>query len=288
VEKRGDSMEFKKASEVPKVTIVDLVNKTFKDYSVPINWTITSFEYDIRENSISLEDSYIVFEGTRPIGFSLVSIRGARGRIDAFGFLKEYRTKGYGSELLYYTTEKMKWKGITKVTLEVVDEEISAKKFYKKHGFKEKRILESFVKYIEKTDDVKFGYSQIDCKWIHDRAVEALHYIKRNPNWQREPKTLELSKDRYQMDKITYKGFSIGYVVWGITKDGAFIVDISPIIDETKYEEIFVDTINRFADMNFKNVTIVSLPEDDPLSSIVKKHNFNVFLKQIEMEKRIH
>lgn len=281
-------MEFKKASEVPKVTIVNLVNKTFKDYSVPINWTITSFEYDIRENSISLEDSYIVFEDTKPIGFSLVSIRGTRGRIDAFGFLKEYRTKGYGSELLYYTIEKMKWKGITKVTLEVVDEEINAKKFYKKHGFKEKRILESFVKYIEKTDDVKFGYSQIDYKWIHDRAVEALHYIKRNPNWQREPKTLELSKDRYQMEKITYKGFSIGYIVWGITKDSAFIVDISPIIDETKYEEIFADAINRFADMNFKNVTIVSLPEDDPLSSIVKKHNFNVFLKQIEMEKRIH
>ncbi|WP_129409084.1 hypothetical protein [Marinitoga lauensis] len=71
-------MEFKKASEIPKVAIVDLVNQTFKDYTVPINWTITSFEYDVRENSISLEDSYIVFENEKPIGFSLVSIRGTR------------------------------------------------------------------------------------------------------------------------------------------------------------------------------------------------------------------
>ncbi|WP_129409085.1 GNAT family N-acetyltransferase [Marinitoga lauensis] len=134
--------------------------------------------------------------------------------MDAFGFLKEYRLKGYGSELLYYTLEKMKWKGITKVTLEVVDTELSAKKFYKKHGFKEKRILDSFIKYLDKTKESKFKYVKTDYKYIHDRAVEALHYIGRNPNWQREPKTLELSKDRYQMERITQKGFTIGYVVW--------------------------------------------------------------------------
>ncbi|SHE36399.1 Ribosomal protein S18 acetylase RimI [Marinitoga hydrogenitolerans DSM 16785] len=281
-------MEFKKASEVPKIAIVDLVNQTFKDYTVPINWTITSFEHDLRENSISLDDSYIVYEKDKPIGFSLVSIRGVRGRIDAFGFLKEFRLKGYGSELLYYTTEKMKWKGITKITLEVVNEEINAKKFYQKHGFKEKRILESFIKYLDKINKPKFKYTITDHKWIHDRAVEALHYIGRNPNWQREPKTLELSRDRYQMEKIIQKGFTIGYVVWGTTKEGAFIVDTSPIIDPTKYEEILEDLLNRFADLNFKNVTIVSLPENDPLYSLIKKYEFTPFLKQIEMEKRIH
>ncbi|GAB6189107.1 GNAT family N-acetyltransferase [Marinitoga arctica] len=281
-------MEFKKASEVPIVTIVDLVNNTFKDYTVPINWTITSFEHDIRENSISLEDSYIVFDGNNPIGFSLISIRGTRGRIDAFGFLKEYRLKGYGSELLYYTIEKMKWKGITKVTLEVVRDEKNAIKFYKKHGFKEKRILESFIKYIEKRDEPKYNYVITDYKFIHDRAVEALHYIGRKPNWQREPKTLELSKDRYQMEKITRKGFTIGYVVWGTTKDGAFIVDVSPVVDPTLYEDILLDLLNRFADLNFKSVSLVSLPENDPLYSIIKKFEFNSFLQQIEMEKRIH
>ena len=281
-------MDFKKATEVPKVAIVDLVNNTFKDYSVPIDWTITSFEYDIRENSISLEDSYIVFENDKPIGFSLVSIRGARGRIDAFGFLKEYRLKGYGSELLYYTMEKMKWKGISKVTLEVVDKEKNAIKFYKKHGFKEHRILESFIKYIEKRDEPKFNYVSTDYKCIHDRAVEALHYIGRKPNWQREPKTLELSRDRYQMEKITKKGFTIGYVVWGTTKEGAFIVDVSPIIDPTLYDEIVLDLLNRFADLNFKSVSIVSLPEDDPLHSTLEKFEFNSFLRQIEMKKRIH
>lgn len=281
-------MDFKKASEVSKGTIVDLVNKTFADYEIPVNWTLTSFELDIRENSISLDDSYIVFEDEKPIGFSLVSIRGARGRIDAFGFLKEYRLKGYGSELLYYTLEKMKWKGISKVTLEVVDTETSAKKFYAKHGFKEKRVLESFIRYLEKTDEIKFGYSIVDHKWIHDRAVEALHYIGRKPNWQREPKTLDLSYDRYQMEKITSKGFSIGYVVWGMTSKGAFIVDVAPLVDETKYEDIVKDLLNRFADLKFKDVTMVSLPEDDPLNKILKKFNFNVFLKQVEMEKRIH
>ncbi|KLO22983.1 acetyltransferase [Marinitoga sp. 1197] len=281
-------MEFKKASEVPKIAIVDLVNKTFKDYSVPINWTMTSFEYDLKENSISLDDSYIVYEDNKPIGFSLVSIRGTRGRIDAFGFLKEFRLKGYGSELLYYTLEKMKWKGITKVVLEVVDEEASAKKFYKKHGFKERRILESFIKYLDKIDDTKFKYVETDNKYIHDRAVEALHYIGRNPNWQREPKTLELSRERYKMERIIQKGFTIGYVVWGKTKEGVFIVDVSPIVDATKYEEILKDLINRFSNMNFKNITIVSLPENDPLYELIKKYEFTPFLKQVEMEKRIH
>ncbi|WP_129409086.1 hypothetical protein [Marinitoga lauensis] len=74
----------------------------------------------------------------------------------------------------------------------------------------------------------------------------------------------------------------------GTTKEGAFIVDISPIIDITRYDEILEDLLNRFAELNFKNVTIVSLPENDPLYPLIEKYNFNPFLRQVEMEKRIH
>ena len=283
-------MRFVKASEVDLLLIVNLVDEIFRDYTIPIRWTVSSFKKDIVENSIVLEDSIIVFDNDEPVGFSIVSERGTRGRIDAFGVKEKYRGKGLASEILSSTIEKFKWKGITTVVLEVVEREKRAVKFYRKHGFKIKRNLYTIFRSLEDLEEKpKLGYAKENNRWIHDRMVEALHAIGRKPNWQREPKTIELSGNRYILECISSKGFRIGYIVWGYNEENAFIVDVSPVFDKTRYEEIFIDSLKHIKEVSKKDeVLIVSLPEDDPLFEISKKHGFEPVITQYEMIKKIH
>lgn len=280
-------MEYKNLTEASLMTVVNLVNEVFKDYIIPVHWTIQSFEKDIVENSISLENSFVVYENNEPIGFSIVSVRGERGRIDSIGLLKKYRGTGISSEILTRTMETLKWKGIRDVVLEVEDSEKRAIKFYQKHNFKLKRKLESLMYDIKKTEEPEYKYLPEDGKWVHDMAVSALNNLHRKPNWQREPKTLGLSEGRYIVEKIVSKGFTIGYIVWGTNEDNAFIVDISPIVDETKFYDLFKDALKRLSAEKNK-VIMVSVPEDDPLSKVAKELDFKPFLTQWEMEKKIH
>lgn len=280
-------MNYKKLSEVSFVTVVNLVNKVFEDYIVPINWTISSFERDIIENTISLDSSFLVYENDAPIGFSIVSIRKNRGRIDSIGLLKEYRGKGVSSEILSRTIETLKWKGVESIKLEVEENEKVAVKFYEKHGFKVKRKLESLKYSNSYPNKPIYEYTKEANHWVHEMAISALNNVHRKPNWQREAKTLEMSGDKYNIDKISSKGFNIGYLVWGSNQDNTYIVDVSPSVDSTKYKDIFSDSVTKLLQIK-DTIIIVSVPQDDPLNKVAKDYGFDIFLTQIEMEKKIH
>ncbi|HOO74643.1 MAG TPA: GNAT family N-acetyltransferase [Tepiditoga sp.] len=278
---------FYKIKDVSEVVLLNLVNEVFSDYIVPVNWTINSFKRDIKEYSISSEESFIVFEDEKPVGFSIVSVRGLRGRIDSFGVLKDRRGTGLASEILKRTTESLKWKGIHNIILEVEQNEKRPINFYEKHGFRMKRKLETLILKTNENDKNIYKYMREDAKWIHEISLDSNMSIKRKPNWQREPKTLHLSDDRYFTDRVTDAGYTIGYVVWGENTENYFIVDIAPIADSTKYDEIVSDFLKKISSGN-KPVIIVALPEDDILCGILKNKGFETFITQIEMEKNIH
>lgn len=280
-------IEFKKLKNDSVVTLINLVNKVFEDYVVPVNWSLDQFEKDIKENSISDEESFLVFKDRKPVGFSVISLRGMKARIDSFGVLKEYRGTGLASEILFRSLESLKWKGAESIILEVAELEKRAIRFYEKHGFKTKRFLHSF-KIKTNNYDYKYNYTNEDNKWVHDIAFSAKHNLHRQPNWQRDPKTLELSEDRYKIERITSQGFTVGYLVWGDNLDNSFIVDSSPIVDNTKYDDIVSDVIKYISKKGKEDIIIVAVPENDPLFDSCINNNFSTFIKQWEMEKRIH
>ncbi|UYP00706.1 GNAT family N-acetyltransferase [Oceanotoga sp. DSM 15011] len=279
--------EYKNVTDIPTVTLINTVNEIFKDYIVPVRWDINSFEKDSKEFSISLEDSFIVYENQKPIGVSIISCRKDLGRIDSFGVKEEYRGKGIASEMLYKTIEILKWKGVKKIVLEVASMEERAIKFYEKHGFKIKRILESFHTDVPDNIPPKNTYTIEDPNWLKESSFLAKTNLKRITNWQRHPQTLYLSDQRYKIEKIKSWDYVDGYVVWGINDDNTYIVDAAPIDDVSKYDELILDIKNKLS--FYKNkIIVVAVPEDDPLNEALKNNNFQVFLQQKEMQMKFH
>ncbi|HOB15936.1 MAG TPA: GNAT family N-acetyltransferase [Defluviitoga sp.] len=281
---------FKPLSQVSMSVLVDLVNEVFKDYVVPVKWTYESFNMDIKENSISLEDSFVVFSDEKPVGFCIISLRSRIGRIDSIGVLEEYRGTGLASQMLFRVVENLKWKDIDSIILEVVELDKRSVRFYEKHGFRSKRNLYSYLK--RKNDRTLkvpyFKYEATTSDGVYELAQIAKLRLKRDPNWQRDPMTLKLSDQRYINEVIlNEQGEKIGYIVWGLNEDNAFIVDVSPIAEAYKFSDIVKDVTLKLFQIK-DEIIVITVPEDDPLNSALIENNYFSFIKQLEMERKLH
>ncbi len=282
--------EIKTLLEVSLVDFVNLVNDIFQDYALPINWDVLNFKLDIRENSLLLDLSYVFFEDGKPVGFVLTGLRKERGRIDAMGVIKKKRGTGLAQRILQQAIEALKWKGAERIILEVASNDPRAIKFYQKSGFREIRKLHTVA--ISENDlknkkNFNVRFLTTDPRWVHRAAIESQFTLSRKPNWQREPITLLLSNGRYIMNRIYYKGHE-GYIVWGKTKDGAFIVDIAPLNDKKVYTKMLEESLKKiFEDSSKPVITITSIPEDDPLYKAAMEVGFKSVFEQKEMCFRI-
>jgi len=282
--------EFKPLNEVSISILVNLVNEVFKDYVVPVRWTYDSFTMDIKENSISLGDSFLVFSDEKPVGFCVISIRNRIGRIDSIGVLEEFRGKGLASQILFRVVENLKWKDIDTIILEVVELDKRSVRFYEKHGFRLKRNLYSYLKRKNQRaqNSFSFIYESTTSDNIYDLAQVAKLKFKRDPNWQRDPMTLKLSDNRYIYEVIlNEEGNRIGYIVWGLNEDNVFIVDIAPIDDSSNFFDIVRDATSKLFQIK-DEIIVISVPEDDPLNSALIDNKYIPFIKQLEMERKLH
>lgn len=274
-------------NEYSLIDFVNLVNKVFEDYTVPVNWNVINFQLDARENSISLEDSFIFFKGEKPVGFIVNSIRRDRARIDAMGVVKEERGTGTASFILEHATNYLKWKGIKKILLEVITKDKRAYRFYEKHGFREKRKLHLLVNKDLKTESIEYRAIKVEPRYVYTLSLN-LEISGRTTNWQREPITLLLADGRYNYVKLVHRGKE-GYLVWGKNEDkSTYIVDLGTKNNDEweNFAKIAVDYLVR--ETNCKIISATSVPENDPLYSALKSVGFTSLIEQSEMYKNIH
>lgn len=273
--------EIIRVSEFPTLRFLNLANEIFKDYPLPIEWDLFSFNLDVRENSVSLSDSFVFVKDGKPVGFILCCVRKNRGRIDSMGVIKEERGKGLGGKILSLALEVLKKKGISSVSLEVLANQEQVVKFYFNFGFRVTRKLVSMIKEVP-NPKVSIRFFKAERGSIHKASLEAMVRLSRKLNWQREPLTLLLSGDRYRMARTGQK--LAGYVVWGKSETNAFIVDSAPVSDKNIYAELLDQAVNYVCQIEGKNVCFIgNVPEDDPLYWAAEQIGFRPIFEQYEM-----
>lgn len=276
-------------SEYSLIDFVELVNKIFQDYVLPINWNVLTFKMDARENSVSLADSFVFLKKNEPVGFILNAIRGKRARIDAMGVIESERGKGLAERILKHAFHHLKLKNIEQVVLEVAASDERAVKFYDKNGFRKLRELHTFL--IEKPSKRNINYSHIttDCKYVYSISLNNELQVQRKVNWQREPITLLLADGRYNYVRFHTTNVE-GYLVWGKNEDNsAFIVDFAAKSEKAEDWEIISEIAVDYL-VNQTNPTLISVvavPEDDLLHRALIHAGFTVVFTQYEMYRKL-
>ena len=126
--------------------LVEILNRGFENYFVPIQFNISQFTTMLRKDSIDLDSSRILLIDGEPSGIALIARRGWTSRLAAMGISQPIRGKGAGSWFMDRLIQESRQRNDHEMVLEVIEQNESAVKLYQKYGFKIVRRLIGFIR----------------------------------------------------------------------------------------------------------------------------------------------
>jgi ribosomal protein S18 acetylase RimI-like enzyme len=137
-----DEVRFSPASELSLAALAGAFNAAFEGYYVPMRHTEDSLAAMLRTNDIRLTDSFVARASSGElVGVGLLGVRGTRGWIGGMAIVPEYRGRSNGARLMSALIDRSRGLGLTAIQLEVLDQNVAARRLYLRLGFVEQRPL---------------------------------------------------------------------------------------------------------------------------------------------------
>jgi len=132
-----ENMRFdaESASNYPLPDLVDLLNRGFENYFVPIQFSVPMFQTMLRKDGLDLTASLVLLADDQPSGLALIARRGWTSRLAAMGIAQDMRGSGAGSWLMDRLIHEACERDDREMVLEVIEQNEPAVKLYEKHGF---------------------------------------------------------------------------------------------------------------------------------------------------------
>jgi GNAT superfamily N-acetyltransferase len=139
------SLALKSTTDYILPDLVELLNLSFENYLVPIQFNISQFLTMLRKDSIDLDSSRVLLIDDEPSGIALIARRGWTSRLAAMGIAQQRRSKGAGSWFMQKLIEESRQRSDREMVLEVIEQNEPAVHLYQKTGFQSIRRLIGFV-----------------------------------------------------------------------------------------------------------------------------------------------
>ena len=140
------NFESNPASDYPLPDLVDILNRGFEGYFIPVAFNVNAFLNMVRKDGIDLTISRILLRDGLPSGIALIARRGWTSRLAAMGIAKEARGIGAGSWFMEQIIDEAINRNEHEMVLEVIEQNESAFQLYKKCGFEIIRRLIGFIR----------------------------------------------------------------------------------------------------------------------------------------------
>ncbi len=117
--------------------------EAFSDYLVPMKPTPNQFRFMLRQRGYDEDLSWLAISEGRIVGFWLIGSNGCTNRKTAYviatGSLPEHRGQGIATAIFEPLCQNLAASGVENLQLEVIDQNIAARKTYEKLGFTPRR-----------------------------------------------------------------------------------------------------------------------------------------------------
>lgn len=158
------------ASDYSNSELVDILNRGFEGYFVPITFHVTAFLNMLRKDGIDLTASRVILKDDRPIGIALLARRGWTSRLAAMGIAREYRGTGAGSWCMAQIIQEARQRGEREILLEVIEQNAAAVHLYEKFGFEIVRRLIGLI-YKNAVDHGSGEMDEVDIRTVSNRIA---------------------------------------------------------------------------------------------------------------------
>jgi len=211
----ADDVRVVPAARADRAALVDLFNRSYSDYFVPVALTEDALEAIAGAWDIDFEASRIVRRGDVLLGFSFRAIRGRRGWIGGMGVPPEARGAGWGRVTLEAVLDEARARGLEHVDLEVLEPNTPASRIYEQCGFVDRRRLDVLVRAPAPPPDAPSPAAGLAIAPVPAaRCLELhAHFHPEGVPWQRDLPVLERQRDRLEALGLTRGDRLLGWVL---------------------------------------------------------------------------
>src|SRR5262245_2842413 len=254
------TVELRPSSVLPVAELVDVFNAGYEGYVIPFRLDEPTFRFMVDAFDIDLDASRVAYDDGEPIGLANLAVRGDEAWIGGGGGAASARRRGIGETLMGAIHEEALARGVTRVWLEVIDANEAAFRLYEKLGYEVARWVEVWSLSAETPGD---SARDVPAAEAHARVRE-LRTV-REP-WQRADGTVA---NYANARGVATEGGAAVYRVGGA-------VQLVQIAGEGLHE--LVRAIRAHG-----SVSVLNLPEDDPVAEVLRDLGASVALRQREM-----
>ena len=217
---RTMKIEYRNLSKTSFGELHQTFNEAFSDYLIDISYmTRDVMKNRAAKNGYDPDSSVGVFENNKLVGFTLVGVDYHYEKPSAFdimtGLIKEYRGKGIASEMFNFIKPRLKAIGIEYFYLEVLQENKSAIRAYKKAGFEIVRSLDCFTLSIKKYILTEQPRLPIVIKKIEKDNIDKFQLFSEwRPSWENSFTAMKRVPDDIDFYSAEYSINKLGLIVY--------------------------------------------------------------------------
>jgi GNAT superfamily N-acetyltransferase len=248
------------ASSLSPAELTALFNAGYEGYVIPFHLDESAFRWMVDSFDIDLDASRVASRDGEPAGFANLALRGDQAWIGGVGVVAAARRQGLGEQLMRALHDEARRRGVTRVWLEVIDQNEGAFRLYEKLGYEVVREVEVWTL----SAATPAGSARDVCPAEAHARVRDLR-PGREP-WQRADETVE------HLDDLRGIETDAGAAVFRVTG----VVQLLQIAGADSEE--LLRTLRRNG-----TVRVLNLPADDPAADAFRALGGSVIVRQHEM-----
>ncbi|MCX2745315.1 GNAT family N-acetyltransferase [Mangrovivirga sp. M17] len=263
----------------------------FADYEV--HWNSDELKAMLSRRGFDPELSFAVFEGEDIVSFILNGTGYFNNQKTVYdtgtGTVKEYRGKGFVSEILEYSLPWLKKRNIRQYLLEVLQHNHKAISIYKNFGFEITREFNFFRQAVKNINN-KVHYRKLPVQLIKvdlNPILSATNFWDFHPSWQNSFEAIERQESNFNITGAFIEQTLIGYSV-----SDPHSGDLMQIAVDKNHRRQGVGSslLNEFLKYNHHNTVKIINADSDCLSmtKFLESKNINISGKQFEMMKKLN
>lgn len=208
-------MEFNTLENCSITEITTTFNKAFSDYFIPIQLTTDQLYAKMIADKTERAISIGAFDNGELVALMLHGKDIINGETVAYnggtGVIPEYRGNGLTKEMYKRLEQHLEHQNISKIVLEVINENIQAIKSYEKSGFQIKRELACFKGH-PKSVKPSWNLKSIDLTAQNWKLIQSFWDIE--PTWQNSINVLNTIKDTISVLGTFSDEQLVGYCIY--------------------------------------------------------------------------
>ncbi len=267
-------------------TLTRAFNRAFIGYAIPLTQTPATLAAMIATNDVRLADSLVALdEDGDPVGINLLAVRPPRGWIAGMGLDPAWRGQRHGTELLGALIAQARARGLSQIQLEVLEDNLPARKLYRAFGFVEVRPLLVFNGPLNGRGQLSlphepFTLQEADVNDVlaHFAELHAVH-----PSWQRERPSLAhlaprlLAHGRYTGEVLA------AYLAYTRSNAGLAIMDAGAAASTERAATHLIHLLLELTGGVGHVVRAINVPPGDPLGAALQTLGCPIAMRQYEM-----